>query len=733
MRPEESLKRTRSPALPPLPPCFGREALVSQLAGALAGAPDPRVAILGPAGIGKSTVALAALHRPEVAGRYGDRRYFVRLDAAPDGKAATAAIAEAVPIEPGGNQEIRVSMELHRGPALLVLDNLDLAWASDPKGVFLALLTVARPGRGFALVISLRQEPLPGHVPWAAPVLVPPLEEADAVEAFCAIAGDEHRSSPALRPLLTRLSGIPLGITLLARAAEGSSLERLEEAWRTQWAALPERGDGQPEPDRGWKASLEVSLRARRMTDDARRVAALLGVLPGGVALQDLQAMSGPAGPDAGEALVQLGLAYVEGDRLCAPAAVREHLAAAHPPPADEMARVMEHYRDLALAARPELDRGNRKRVEERIISEMANLRAMIRRGLLAGCAGSWIDAALALSRSPALAGDGASAIAWALEAARSAGDIRREADCLRGQGYVEALKRREEQALALYEQAQALYRRAGDALGEAHCCRLLGNIALRRSDLARAIKLFEQAGPLFRKAGDVPAEASWLREQGDLAFRGKHLELARATYEKAAPLYRELGDARAEAYCLARLRILGLLLSDREQGNAVYEDVLSLYEKMGSASNEARCIRKLADVALQRSDHENAEAMYEHARAIYQELGDVGGEGHAIQGLGDLARARGDAAQARACYEAALERFSRIPNQYWMGRAYRRLARIETDPAARQAHIEAARAAWDSLSMPSLMEQLDREFPRDASDPPARCDQDVSPEPSGD
>jgi hypothetical protein len=60
-------------AVVPLPPkpvrCIGRYEEVQTLIGALlAGAPTP---VLGPAGIGKSTVCLEALHDPRVAARFG--------------------------------------------------------------------------------------------------------------------------------------------------------------------------------------------------------------------------------------------------------------------------------------------------------------------------------------------------------------------------------------------------------------------------------------------------------------------------------------------------------------------------------------------------------------------------------------------------------------------------------------------------------------------------------------
>ena len=83
--------------LPPKPPrCIGREHEVETLVGALlAGEPTP---VLGPAGIGKSTVCLQALHDRRIGERFDGRRYFVRLDGASTAKDMLAGVAKVLGI-----------------------------------------------------------------------------------------------------------------------------------------------------------------------------------------------------------------------------------------------------------------------------------------------------------------------------------------------------------------------------------------------------------------------------------------------------------------------------------------------------------------------------------------------------------------------------------------------------------------------------------------------------------
>jgi hypothetical protein len=81
--------------------CFGRKNLIEDLvATVLAERPMP-IPVLGPAGIGKSTVCITALHDARVVARFGERRYFVRCNSAKTGEAVFADVGAALGIPVG--------------------------------------------------------------------------------------------------------------------------------------------------------------------------------------------------------------------------------------------------------------------------------------------------------------------------------------------------------------------------------------------------------------------------------------------------------------------------------------------------------------------------------------------------------------------------------------------------------------------------------------------------------
>jgi hypothetical protein len=206
---------------PPAKParCIGREHEVETLVETLlAGEPTP---VLGPAGIGKSTVCLEALHDQRIAERFGARRYFVRLDGAHTAKDMLAGVGTVLGIPADQASIGNVVAHLAEEPAALALDNLETPWEAETLETETLLGELAAVP-GLSLTVTLRSGNRPDGVAWRDAIEVEPLDHEDAKRVFLAITGNKHAADAHLANLLAALDGVPLAVTLMARAAEPS-------------------------------------------------------------------------------------------------------------------------------------------------------------------------------------------------------------------------------------------------------------------------------------------------------------------------------------------------------------------------------------------------------------------------------------------------------------------------------------------------------------------------------
>ena len=258
--------------------CFGRDAEIKDLVATLLQDPPPPTPILGPPGIGKTTLTLAALDDPRVKRRFGARRYFVRCDTVTSREMLVAAIASHLGIEIGSgtDREAVVINSLGRGRAMLVLDNAETPlWDSGnplPVEEWLAQLWAIN---GLAIVASIRGDQRPGGPAWREAIRVRPLPLEDARQAFLAFAGEKFRDDSRLDPLLEAMGRMPLAVALMAHAAEGDpDLEFTWSRWQAEKTAMLRRGKTRLTD---LELSLELSISGPRMKgrDDARRLLAL--------------------------------------------------------------------------------------------------------------------------------------------------------------------------------------------------------------------------------------------------------------------------------------------------------------------------------------------------------------------------------------------------------------------------------------------------------------------------
>jgi hypothetical protein len=377
---------TPARGIPPRGRFVGRRTDLEQLlAWLLDDVPEP-VAVLGPGGIGKSKLTLAALHHADVAARFGDRRLFVRLEDARDEAGVWAALARELGLELDSSHSAAAVMGNLRAapaPTLVVLDNAETPWEADlAAGSAAVEEAFARLAElpGVRLAASLRGFELPGTTTWR-PLLVEPLPEEAAWALFldaAGLEGEHYRTDPELPQLLARLDGLPLAIELVAlRAQTEPGAAAVLAAWEAERATFVRAGVG-GKKQLDLAASVALSLASPRMTEAGRRLFALLGRLPHGLAQADLGAvMPAAEGAEAARALRRTGLVLRDPARLRMLAPVRER-ATAEPLDEAERDRLVAHFGALADALPYLGDEPHDLAAARRAREELANIEAAL-------------------------------------------------------------------------------------------------------------------------------------------------------------------------------------------------------------------------------------------------------------------------------------------------------------------------------------------------------------------
>jgi tetratricopeptide (TPR) repeat protein len=651
-------------ALPARPArCIGRDKEVKTLVEALlAGEPTP---VLGPAGIGKSTVCLEALHDKRIAGRFNGCRYFVRLDGAYTAKNMLAGVGAVLGMPADEVNIGKVLGHLAGQPSVLALDNLETPWEAETLETE-ALLAELGGVAGLSIAVTVRSKNRPVGPAWREAIAVEPLGREDAKRVFLAIAGNRHAADALLDQLLAALDGVPLAIELLAYAAEAEpDLAGIWQRWQTERTEMLRRG-GSENRLLNLAASLELSINGPRMTDPARCLLVLLGVLPDGIWRTDLEVLLPGSGNAAAATLRQVALAFDEAGRLRTLAPVREYVAAHHAPAPEELARAIDHYSALARELGPKCGAEGGAEAVARLSAETANIEQMLLSGLKKPEPRSTVEAAIGFAGFQRFSGLGtAEPLNQAVQASKSIDD-----------------------GLA----AQASFWR--------------GVLASDRSDHDGARERYEAALPLYKRVGNVLGEANCIARLGDIALARSDHDGARERYEAALLLYKRVGNVLGEANCIKSLGDIALARSDHDGARERYEAALPLYRRVGAVLGEANCIESLGDIALARSDHGGARKSYEAALPLYRRVGDVLGEANCILSLGDIAFARSDHDGARELFNEALGLYARIQEPYSIGHAHHALAGVARDEDERACHIAAAREAWRSIGREDLVQQ---------------------------
>ncbi|KAG2126938.1 hypothetical protein DEU56DRAFT_535069 [Suillus clintonianus] len=334
------------PTEPPSRPAmfYGRDDLVAELTNLVVN--DEHIALIGPGGMGKSSLAKAILNEPLVTEKFTDRRFFVAYDGL-DPSTITfetfmTRFAGALGTEIAGADPVRqISSFLRSASALIVLDNAETfeeaSASSTLREIPPAIAEIANIS-GVILVLTSRSRRNAPNVHWITKD-IPPLDLSSAQRVFLQIYHHASRSDAEedIKGLLKELDFHPLSINILANAAQQNSWSpaTLLKRWKDRHSKVLDAGKGKLQ---SLSDTMELSLSSPSVLDlgaDGRRALAIIAFLPQGLN-EDLASDLLPSLPQVDaicDVLCMQSLVYRQDKFIKMLAPIRHYVQDSLPPP----------------------------------------------------------------------------------------------------------------------------------------------------------------------------------------------------------------------------------------------------------------------------------------------------------------------------------------------------------------------------------------------------------------
>jgi DNA-binding SARP family transcriptional activator/predicted ATPase len=728
-------------ALPPSPtPFVGREEELADLADLLAD-PDCRlVTLVGPAGIGKTRLALQAA--ADQVGLYEHGIALVPLAALDSSALLVEAIADALRfrLHSPGDPEEQLLDFLREKDLLLVLDNMEHVLEGSQ---YLARI-LRRAPRVILLVTSRErlnlQEEWVYHVDgltWPADPATSELETYTSVSLFVQTARRaqhwyalSEQDAPFVARICSMVEGMPLAVELAAGWIPMQTCEEVARELEYNLDILATTLRNVPRRHRSLRAAFEHTWDL--LSEQEQATLCRVSLFPDRFAAAAAQDVSGAA-PGILDALVAKSLLRRNGPggyemhRL-----LRQYAAERLGAEAEEQRNAEDlycGYYERFLHERAAWFQGSRQaEALEAVAAEIENARLAWRLAIAQ-------DRVTVLGHSLTSLGLFYAIRCWNQEGSTT---FRQAVDRLSTPSH-----RRPERAEAIRQRevvlAQLLawlghftYQLGQNAAAE----ELLGRsleilerhdaphaMAFSRHTLAQircygqngyeeAGRFFQESLALYQATGDRYGSAQALDGLGDVAARqGKHDE-ARRCYEGGLALRRQIGDRWGMSASLGSLGGLAGRLGDYEEARKWFEQSLAISRDLESPRGTAACLHNLSTVAYLQKDYHEAKRLRQEALDICRAIGYRWGIASALKSLGDVASRLGEHAQALRYLEESLallqEEGDRRSQAYTLNSlgtvAYTMGARLESKQHYRRALKAAMEIGEPALALDILM-----------------------------
>ena len=615
----------------------------------------PRVCILGPGGIGKTTVALSVLHHELVIKKFKEERFFVSCEAAatPDLFLDQLATCLELVVEDLKESILKaVIRRLKKDLCVLVLDNFETTWdATDTRSEIEAILAELMSTKKTTIILTMRGSQKPNGIRWSE--IIPPLQPVDFEAANSIFKAISHKSDEFVSHLIKAVDCVPLAVTLIATLAsvDSETTESLWSRWQEENTSMIENGDDRLN---SLETSVRLSLSSPRMQrgPGALLLLSTFSLLPDGISLEFLRACERDL-PDvlsvrkALSTLRQNALVYEDTNkdiRILSP--IRLFMKATYPPSPKMHTWVYNYFLKLANSGVEYQNPVLRSQLQR----EANNINFILLDSLESSSEHNLVEIVKAILHFCHYTYISGSAATDTLATAAAKLDIQLK----RGKAMFPPVVSSEEVARTkpLWRRAFSNSRTSKDSkvlilpmkeqladanLGlelRANCLGCWGQILSRQCQFSLAQEKFEGAKELHVQARDISGHAYDLLNIGMLLSHATKWKDATDSFKQAFELHEKLNDVTGKAYDLLGMGNASRDVGEFNEAQKMMVAAAKLFTEIDDRMGRSSALSGLGSVLLSLSKCSEAEGYFSEAANICNILGDSVSEADNVAGL---------------------------------------------------------------------------------------------------
>ncbi|KAI9433171.1 hypothetical protein H4582DRAFT_1989346 [Lactarius indigo] len=640
------LSKAPKPSAPQL--FFGRDPELNQILDMIFGPRPARIAILGPGGCGKTTLANAVLAHRRIRERFGDARYFVACESATTSADLLVELVKALGLLDAGDASwSHIKTSLTKKKCIICLDNFESPWdqAAEIRHSVEDLLSKITSLRDITVLVTMRGTERPDRTHWTQPALAP-LKILDNHAAQVARQRIANKFDSSAKQLI---------------AAATSSPALLLKEWKGKYTRLVQR-------DRSHRlsnleSSIQLSLNSKRMRDNpaARQLLGVLSVLPDGIHTELLDKFKGVLDIDILSCLRVLqkcSLVEVTTERYRSLSIIR-HFCLSQGlllPRHEEL--LNNFYIALAMTHRYQagcydyaemvLEANNTKATLSRLLKSNYQDQSMLVNAVLI-----FVNFCMNIGDYSDQLLDGA--IKFIQQNHLS---ISLEIGCLQHWGRLLYRTHDLENAKLKLQAAEVLCLSSlnHNKILHAKILRDLGDIYLDQGATIGAEAVFQTALQLSGAANDALEQGNCYFKLGGIYMMLQRLQEASAAYSKALEFHKALDDNVGQGSDHRGLGDIQLQLQKFNDAEASYQKALEFDKAANSVRGQAKDFKALGNTYLQKDKLDEAEAFFDNALMLYKAINSLSGQGNTLYDLAKIYLKRSRLEDARTAIERALD-----------------------------------------------------------------------------